>query len=444
MSTTKIKKKEFTKKRKTNKYIIKKRKTNKHIIKKRITKYKNQYTTKQSHKNKKRKNMKKHAYNMKGGGLIKHVFIRPYYLEDDSHIFSGAENTPPEDIYYYGDFDLKMTETQVTEIYKDIDTLSSPEASETASEIAKKYTRKGIETLGNLFPSSNSRPKLNKLRTLYDNKLKDKELKDEESKKLSVEDVRNFLVAIKEDIATLKITETKFKTAEAKLLKAPPRENRCNIKIVKEGNSQQWIFKIFDGDDKIGTLHAIYYLNSNFTDIFDDIFKLNKTIASRNFNAKTSQYTTYGSDLWFIYVKVIQHFLPSIIPENDAITKENYLKCIIHAFDLMTATSENKQKLASSSAEQDSIYLYNDSLDNDIDDILAIICLEYLYQLENIKGSLIYSEPQFRWVNSTNTDYDKTKDILLRLHTKIEGIIAKQGSLFKIHPDTMVPLFSEF
>ena len=423
MSTTKIKKKHFTKKRKTNKYIIKKRKTNK---------YKNQHTTKQSHKNKKRKNMKKYAYNMKGGGPNKHVFIRPYYDEYDDSIFVE----PLGDIYYYGDFDLKITETEVKDIDIHIKDLLTPKA----SEIANKYTRESIEFLANKFPSSNSRPKLNKQRTLYDKTLKDEELKEEKSKKLSVEDVRNFLVAIQEDIATLNIIETKFKTAAAKLLKAPDRKNRCNIKIVKEGNSQQWIFKIVDGDNKIGTVHATYYLNSNFTDIFEDIFKLGKTTASRNFNVNTSQYTTFGSDLWFIYVKVIQHFLPSIITENDATTKENYLKCIIDAFDLMTATSENTQKLTSSNAQQDIIHLYNDSLDNDIDDILAIICLEYLYRLKNIKDSLKYTEkPQFRWVNSDHTEYETTKKILLRLRTKIEEIIAEKKPLFtKIEPETIV------
>ena len=405
MSTRKIKKKEFTKKRKTNKYIIKKR----------ITKYKNQYTTKQSHKNKKRKNMKKYAYNMKGGGLIKHVFIRPYYTEDDSSIFVE----PPGEIYYYGDFDLKMTETQVEHINNDIATLSSPEA----SEIAEKYTRKGIETLSTKFPSSNSRPKLNEQRTLYDNKPK-----EEKSNKLSVDDVRNFLVAIQKDIATLKITETKFKAAEAKLLKAPPRENRCNIKIGKIGDNPRWIFKIVDGNDKV---HATYYLNSNFTDIFDDIFGLNKINASRFFDKETRQYTTYGSDLWFIYVKFIQNFLTPIMTDIDPTTKENYLNCIIGAFDLMTKTNEDIVELTSSSDAQDTIYLYNDSLDNDIDDILAIICLEYLYQQKNINVSLNYKEkPQFRWVDSTHEEYKDTKCILSKLHTKIEVIIAKKESLF--------------
>ena len=411
MSTRKIKKKEFTKKRKTNKYIIKKRKTNKYIIKKRITKYKNQYTTKQSHKNKKRKNMKKYAYNMKGGGLIKHVFIRPYYTEDDSSIFVEL----PGEIYYYGDFVLKIKKTQVENIDNHIKALSSPEA----SKIAKEYTRESIENLGKLFPSSNSRPKLNEQRTLYDNKPK-----EEKSNDLSVDDVRNFLVAIKKDIETLKLTERKFITAKAELLKAPPRDNRCTIKIVKEGNTQQWIFKIVDGDDKV---RATYYLNSNFTDIFDEIFELKKISESRFFDR--GKYTTYGSDLWFIYVKFIRNFLTSTMTDIDPTTKENYLNCIIGAFDLMTKTNEDIVELPS--AAQDTIYLYNDSLDNDIDDILAIICLEYLYQQKNITGSLNYKEgQQFRWVDNTHTEYEKTKVILSKLHTKIKEIIAKKEPLF--------------
>jgi len=423
MSTTKIKKKHFTKKRKTNKYIIKKRKTNK---------YKNQHTTKQSHKNKKRKNMKKYAYNMKGGGTSKYVFIRPYYIDYDTSIFNSVK---PEDIYYYGDFDLKMTESELTNIDKHIADLStlSTLSTDDASEIAKLYTRDKIEDLGNKFPSSNSRPNLNIQRTKYDKELK---------KELSVEDVRIFLDAIKQDITTFNKIKEKFNSIN--LLKAPDRKNRCNIKIDERGTGQQWIFKIVDGDDKIGTVHATYYLNSNFTDIFNNIFSHYKKRAPKRFDPNTRQYTTYGSDLWFIYVKFIQNFLTSTITDNDARTKENYLKCIIDAFDLMTATSENTQKLASSNAEQDIIHLYNDSLDNDIDDILAIICLEYLYQLKNIKDSLKYTEnPQFRWVDSTQEEYKTTKDILLGLRTKIEKIITEKEPLFTKIESELKPLFHD-
>ena len=421
MSTAKIKKKEFTKKRKTNKYIIKKRKTNKYIIKKRITKYKNQYTTKQSHKNKKRKNMKKYAYNMKGGGAIKHVFIRPYYPEHDSHIFSA----PPEDIYYYGDF-KEVNIATVKEIEINIPLLKDTARDNT--DILKTYTKENIEKFTKEFPSSNSRPEFNKVRNLY----------KDATGKLTSEQVLEYFEAIARDIKVIADSKTMF--ASSILLKAPPRENRCTIKIVKEGNTQQWIFKIVDGDDKV---RATYYLNSNFTDIFDEIFELKKISESRFFDRGTRQYTTYGSDLWFIYVKFIRNFLTSITTDIHVTTEENYLECIKGAFDLMTKTNEDIVELPS--AAQDTIYLYNDSLDNDIDDILAIICLEYLYQQKNITGSLNYKEgQQFRWVDNTHTEYEKTKVILSKLHTKIKEIIAKKEPLL-IDPDTMIePIFYGF
>ena len=407
MSTTKIKKKEFTKKRKTNKYIIKKRKTNKYIIKKRITKYKNQYTTKQSHKNKKRKNMKKYAYNMKGGDVSKHVFIRPYY-PDEKNLIERIENKNIN-LYYYGDFE-EVNVKIVEEIKKNIQLLENDTIDHT--DILNTYTKENIENFTKAFSSSNSRPEFNKVRNLYRNA----------TGTLTSKQVLEYFKAIARDIEVL--AESKKLFANSILLKAPPRDNRCSISISQQERIDvgQWIFRI--NKDKI------YYLDHYFTEIFDLIFARYKAKSLRFSNGI---YTTYGSDLWFVYVKFIQELFDSsiktiaIIPDGDAARQDNYLKCIEHAFDLMSTKNIVKRE----ESLEYNIYLYNDSLDNDIDDILAIICLEYLYQQKNITGSLNYKEgQQFRWVDNTHTEYEKTKVILSKLHTKIKEIIAKKEPLF--------------
>jgi len=404
--------------------VLIKFKNKKNITKKLKHKKREQKTRKQ----KRKKRHTKNKYTLKGGGIkIIHVFIRPYYKEIDNKIYFSKDAG-----YYYGDFKLKIPSEEILEKFKS--TLTSNE----------------FQQILDAFPSSNSRPNLNVARNqakimLTDNdisvdlfKLDNTNLEHLNLKSL-IE--KNYLTAIQKDIKLLDEANKRFK--ESNCLKSIPRENRCKITLVniagvKENPDITIICSISSESlDK----QQRYFLHKDFNPIFKEIFLIAE---ERNLpKNKDGKFETFGADLWFIYVKIISQLeLLSSVPKisDDAATeKPVYLECITNAFNLMTQTQTHKDSLYNRDNKL-IIKLNNDSLDNDIDDIFAIIFLEYIYQKYDFQEILEYKDKNtFVWADNKDSKKEIVRTrILDPLHNIINGIIYKNEGIFtKANPTTI-------
>ena len=404
---------------------------NKKKITKKIKHKKREQKTYKIHTKRKQKRKKRHTknkYSLKGGGIkIIHVFIRPYYKEiDEKTSFSKDAG------YYYGDFKLKIPGEKILEKFQ------SP------------LTSMDFQEILDAFPSSNSRPNLNVARNQAKTMLKDKGIKvdlfqldDRNSEHLRLKCLieKNYLTAIQKDIHSL--NEAKAKFEESNCLKSIPREDRCKITLVNLAdvieNPDITIICSISSEllDK-----QLYFLHKDFNPIFKEIFIIaEQRKIPKN---KYGKIETYGADLWFIYVKIISQLelLSSVqkISDDDAKQKQLYLKCITNAFDLMSQTQTRKDPVYNNRDHKLIIKLNNDSLDNDIDDIFAIIFLEYIYQKYDFQEILAYKDKNtFVWADNKDSTKETVRTrILDPLHNIINGIIYKNEGIFtKSEPTTI-------
>ena len=407
---------------------------NKKKITKKIKHKKREQKTYKIHTKRKQKRKKRHTknkYSLKGGGIkIIHVFIRPYYKEIDEKT-SFSEDAG----YYYGDFKLKIPGEKILEKFQS--TLTSMD----------------FQEILDAFPSSNSRPNLNVARNQAKKMLKDKgievdlfQLDDRNSEHLRVKCLieKNYLIAIQKDIHSL--NETKAKFEESNCLKSIPREDRCKITLVNLADVIEYpdITIICSISSELLDKQQLYFLHKDFNPIFKEIFIIaEQRKLPKNKNGKIE---TFGADLWFIYVKIISQLellssVQKISMTNDAATQKRlYLECITNAFDLMSQTQTHKDPVYNNRDHKLIIKLNNDSLDNDIDDIFAIIFLEYIYQKYDFQEILAYKDKNtFVWADNKDSTKETVRTrILDPLHNIINGIIYKNEGIFtKSEPTTI-------
>jgi hypothetical protein len=269
-----------------------------------------------------------------------------------------------------------------------------------------------------------------------------KELKSE------LETMRNNLFlqlkAASEDIDELKKTEILLKKTKTMSVKSVDRDNRCSILIYKI--KEVWYFEIIPINASTDTQPA-YQLNPDFNSLFDEIVSYVKSQKRLHHLNKSKEYgmdsviTTFGGDLWFVCYKLSDKLGYTVDGKDDDdnnIDQNHYFKYIKLALEeLMIAQTtpiietpiietpiiESKSsgwRLGSlfgyskpnNTPEKNiddsiNLYLCNDSLDNDIDDILAILFIQCMIKKYDKKISLHYREDDtLKWSGSPDTNQE--------------------------------------
>jgi hypothetical protein len=273
------------------------------------------------------------------------------------------------------------------------------------------------------------------------------------------------LQAASKDIDELQQIETLIKDAGATSIKTVPRQDRCSILIYKIEND--WYFEIIPIKASTDAQPA-YLLNPELNSLFDDIVSIVISKESKgrlkHLN-KSEEYgmdsviTTFGGDLWFVCYKLSDKLGYTVYENDNNIDQNHYLKYITLALEelmiapttpttpttsiietpiIKTPIIESKSsgwRLGSlfgyskpnNTPEKDNdnsinLYLCNDSLDNDIDDILAILFIQCMIKKYNKKITLHYKEDDtLKWsgLSDTNPEVNKVKTTIL---DKIYGL----------------------
>jgi hypothetical protein len=253
------------------------------------------------------------------------------------------------------------------------------------------------------------------------------------------------LQAASNDIEQLKKIETLLKNANATSIKTVDRNYRCSIIIYKKENN--WYFEIIPRNASFDVQPA-YQLNPELNSLFDEIVSYVKSQTRLHHLNKSEDYgmdsviTTFGGDLWFVCYKLFD-ILGYKVDENDNnIDQNHYFKYIKLALEeLMIAPTqvggvvkmnfttpitrnvdERKTPITPTVDDSINLYLCNDSLDNDIDDILAILFIQCMIKKYNKKITLHYREDDtLKWsgLSDTNPEVNKVKTTIL---DKIYGL----------------------
>lgn len=283
------------------------------------------------------------------------------------------------------------------------------------------------------------------------------------------------LQAASEDIKELKKIQKLLEITTTTSVKPVNRDNRCSILIYKiEAN---WYFEIIPIKASTDAQPA-YLLNPELNQLFDDIVSIVISKESKerlkHLN-KSKEYgmdsviTTFGGDLWFVCYKLSDKLGYTVDEgaDDNVINMEHYFKYIKLALEelmispttpttpttpiIETPIIESKSsgwRLGSlfgyskpnNTPEKDNddsinLYLCNDSLDNDIDDILAILFIQCMIKKYNKKITLHYREDDtLKWSGSsdTNPELDNVKTTIL---DKIYGM----NNLTHIFTKKLVP-----
>jgi hypothetical protein len=248
------------------------------------------------------------------------------------------------------------------------------------------------------------------------------------------------LKAASDDIDQLKNVETLLNNAKAICVKPAIRDDRCSIIIYKI--QETWYCEIIHIKASTDTQSA-YQLNEQLNFLFDEIVSNVKSQKRLHHLNKTKEYdmdsviTTFGGDLWFVCYK-LSDILGYKVDENDNnIDQNHYLKYINLALEELmiaptTPTIESKSggwgfgslfsdSKPNNTQEKDiddsiNLYLCNDSLDNDIDDILAILFIQCMIKKYDKKITLHYREENtLKWssLSDINPELDNVKTTIL-------------------------------
>jgi len=238
------------------------------------------------------------------------------------------------------------------------------------------------------------------------------------------------LQAASQDIDQLEEIEKQFKGARAIYVKTVPRQDRCSILIYKIEDN--WYFEIIPIKASTDAQPA-YLLNPDLNSLFDDIVSNVKSQSRLHHLDKFEKYgkksfidsviTTFGGDLWFVCYKLSRILGYTVKENDDAINRDHYFNYIKLALELMTEQNasvpvEPVKPIEEGKESDDSINLYlcNDSLDNDIDDILAILFIQCMIKKYNKKITLHYREDDtLKWssLSDTNPELDNVKTTIL-------------------------------
>ena len=250
--------------------------------------------------------------------------------------------------------------------------------------------------------------------------------------------------AASDDINELKKVKMILLNTDAICVKTVPRHNRCSIIIYKIENN--WYFEIIP--IKTTSAPIVYKLHQKLDLLFDDIvshvIKSEERLKHLN---KSKEYgmesiiITYGGDLWFVCYK-LSHILGYPVEANDNdINMEHYFKYIMLALDLMTEQNayvpvesvepvEPVKPVEEGKENDDSINLYlcNDSLDNDIDDILAILFIKCMINQYKTNITLHYTEDNIlKWSGTSDKDRQDVKTTII---DKIDDYMKGLTSVF--------------
>ena len=248
------------------------------------------------------------------------------------------------------------------------------------------------------------------------------------------------LQAASKDIDKLQEIETLITGAGAKYVKTVPRQDRCSILIYKiEAN---WYFEIIPIKASTDAQPA-YLLNPELNQLFDDIVSIVKSQSRLHHLDKFETYgiegvidsviTTFGGDLWFVCYKLFHILGYKVDEDGNNIDQNHYFKYIKLALEELmieqnasvpvepvgsVGSVESVEPVEEGKDNDDSINLYlcNDSLDNDIDDILAILFIQCMIQKYKKKITLHYREENtLQWSGSsdTNPEVNKVKTTIL-------------------------------
>lgn len=243
------------------------------------------------------------------------------------------------------------------------------------------------------------------------------------------------LQAASEDIKELKKIQKLLEITTTTSVKPVNRDNRCSIIIYKIENN--WYFEIIPIDTPLGA-QPVFQLNQQLNPLFDAIVSYVKSQERLKHLNKSDEYgmesiiTTFGGDLWFVCYK-LSHILGYSVEENDDnINTVHYFKYIKLALELMIAPttasqdggggfnflwrSKSKPDTLVENPVDDSINLYlcNDSLDNDIDDILAILFIKCMINKYNKNITLHYKEDNtLKWSGTSDEDRQVVKTTII-------------------------------
>lgn len=238
------------------------------------------------------------------------------------------------------------------------------------------------------------------------------------------------LQAASQDIDQLEVIEKQLNGARAIYVKTVPRQDRCSIIIYKIENN--WYFEIIPIKASTDAQPA-YQLNEQLNTLFDEIVSNVKLQSRLHHLDKFEKYgiksvidsviTTFGGDLWFVCYKLSRILGYTVKENDDAINRDHYFNYIKLALELMTEQNasvpvEPVKPVEEGKEIDDSINLYlcNDSLDNDIDDILAILFIQCMIQKYKKNITLHYREENtLQWSGSsdTNPELDNVKTTIL-------------------------------
>lgn len=241
------------------------------------------------------------------------------------------------------------------------------------------------------------------------------------------------LQAASKDIDKLQEIETLITGAGAKYVKTVPRQDRCSILIYKiEAN---WYFEIIPIKASTDAQPA-YQLNEQLNTLFDEIVSNVKSQSRLHHLDKFETYgiegvidsviTTFGGDLWFVCYKLFHILGYKVDEDGNNIDQNHYFNYIKLALELMTEQNASVPVEPVGSVEpveegkdndnSINLYLCNDSLDNDIDDILAILFIQCMIKKYNKKITLHYREHDtLKWssLSDTNPEVNKVKTTIL-------------------------------
>jgi len=247
------------------------------------------------------------------------------------------------------------------------------------------------------------------------------------------------LKAASDDIDELKKTKNLLKETNTMSVKSVDRDNRCSILIYKI--KEVWYFEIIPINASTDTQH-VYQLNEQLNFLFDEIVSNVKSQTRLKHLNKSKDYgmdsviTTFGGDLWFVCYKLSDKLGYTVDKNDNNIDQNHYLKYIKLALEelMIAPTTPTTPIIETPIIESKSVgwglsslfgyskpnntpekniddsinlYLCNDSLDNDIDDILAILFIQCMIKKYNKKITLHYREDDtLKWSGSSDTNQE--------------------------------------